>query len=180
MGMIGDLLGTLGLTSANSSSSRPTRSSGLYNDYDQHSLESLKVGLRHLEKDEQDKVEAALRDERLWGRVVSSQRITQAIQRKYGYQLAKKVQDKVLTRMVNPGLSPEQIKRNLNYARFQNLKHSADTNLAGKDAVRFFGQQGRQEYSSVAKQPGLTRDQARDAYDPSKGFATKRPPQFGA
>lgn len=172
MGMLGDLLGTLGLISP---SRLPPKTTNIYNDHEQHSAHALRVGLMRLNDDERAKVETALKEDHLWGNVVSSQRVLESVQPRYGYALAKKVQDVVLSKAARVGLSPEQKAKNLNYAKYQVLKARDNDKL--NQASGFYGQNQRQEYASIAKRPGLSREEAKE-YDPSRGFATKRPTQL--
>ncbi|MDD4412844.1 MAG: hypothetical protein PHR00_04335 [Patescibacteria group bacterium] len=93
----------------------------IYNDYDIHSHEDIKLALEKLEETDRQKVVSAIQATDQWGNPLSNQFINDAIRNKHGAEFAEEIKAKILDKETKD-LSAERIRRNIRLYNYQEEK----------------------------------------------------------
>ena len=98
-----------------------------------HSHQEILDGLNKLDPTESGAVAKILQKNGVWGNAASSLIVYELVRDNLGDELAQKVQDMVLTRMVPVGISPEQKARNIRLTRFKRNRQELAARAKGRN-----------------------------------------------
>jgi hypothetical protein len=131
--------------------------------YKKNTTTDIKRLAKPLKPLDRAKLYGILKEEGRWGKTTSNRQIVDMMRkRREARPFRDRIKDQVLTVKTRPGMTPEEIERNVRLSTFDRIREESEAKFGQGSTYQkestLAGSYGKGEVGATAKRPGATRD----------------------
>lgn len=136
--------------------------------YKKNTTTDLKQLAKSLKPADRAKLFGIMKEEGRWGKTTSNRQIIDMMRKRgEARPFRARIKDQVLTVKTRPGLTPEQIERNVRLSTFDRIREESQAKFGQGSTYQkestLAGSYGKGEIGATAKRPGATRQANQDS-----------------